>query len=277
MHPGKPGRTWRAAGSLLAALFCAACGQQHASPPRELVSLTVDGTSFEAMDTQSRKWRSDDLVGSVLNVRLGNSTEKVRIDAVSADTSGTSGVVLHEFSVARPDGQWRPLCKPAPDGSRAGFPLRGRWAANGQLNDTDPREFEIVCAAGAQGKCVRLGYQPWIQLPGGTSGMALFNACVRLLRADYAGNGQSMTRDGTPIAISDRFGIQDRGWEAGLSFEAGWNAAGAVCVHHPRVEDRASLKRIEASSRRLAGLTGEICTREKAEALGALIFNGSRA
>ena len=105
----------------------------------------------------------------------------------------------------------------------------------------------------------------------------MFNACVRMLRADYAGNGQSMTKDGTPIAIWDNFGIQDRGWGAGFSFEAGWNSDGAVCVRHPRVRGRTSLKQIEASSGRLSGLTGEVCTREKAEALGALIFNGSRA
>ena len=262
---------------MLAALFCAACNQQRGSEPRTFVSIAVRGTSFEAVDAKGRIWRSKDLIGAILTVRLGKSMARIRIDAVSDDAGGPSDVLLHGFSVAAPDGNWRPLCKPAPDGSRAGFPLRGRWAANGQLNDSDPREFEIVCAAGAQGKCVRLGYWPWRHLPDGTTGLALFNACVRMLRADYAGSGQPMTNDGTAIAISDKFGIQDRRWGTGLSFEAGWTSAGAVCVHHPRVKGRTSLKQIEASDRRLTGLTGEVCTREKAEALGALIFNGSRA
>ena len=276
MPPGKPGQSWRAAGLALAALSCAACSEGPTPEANEIVSVAVRGTSFQAVDSKGNIRRSKDLVGSVLRVRLGKSIARIRIDAVAPDAGGSSDVLLHKISIASPDGHWRPLCKPAPDGARTGFPMRGRWAANGQLGDSGPGEFEIVCAAGAQGKCVRLGYRPWQRLPDKSSMLPVFNACVRMMRADYSGRGLPTTEDGTLIAFSDKFGINGKPFDKPFEFEAGWDELGAVCVHHPRIRGVA-LKQIEASSPRLKGRTGKSCSPERAEALGALIFNGSRA
>jgi hypothetical protein len=212
-----------------------------------------------------------------MKVRLGTSMATIRIDAVVPDGGSSSELTLHKFSVASPNGQWRPLCKAAPDGQILGFPLRGKWAATGQLGESGPGEFEIVCAAGAQGKCVRLGYRPWQALPDGSSMLPVFNACVRMMRADYSGRGMPTTKDGTSIAIADRFGINAKPFDKSFEFEAGWDGDGAVCVHHPRVRANISLKQIEEGAARLRGRTGHMCNREKAEALGALIFNASRA
>lgn len=271
-----PGFPWRAAGSLLAALFCVGCDDQLEPLERKPVSIAVHGTTFEVVDSKGQRWNSRGLVGSVLTVPLGKSDARIRIDSVSSNVGGPTEVVLHQFSVASSDGTWRPLCNPALDGRRTGFPLRGRWTEKGLLRESGPTEFEIVCAAGAQGKCILLGYLPWRRFPNGTTGFEIFNACVRMIRADYAGVGKSMTMNGTPITVSDKFGIQTGALNA-PPFEAGWSAAGAVCVHHPRVREHTSLKQIEENAPRLKGLTGRVCTREKAEALGALIFNGSRA
>jgi hypothetical protein len=275
--PGKPGQSWRAAGILLAALSFAACGKETGPEPSEFVSLAVRGTSFEAVDSKGKTWGSKDLVGAVLNVRLGMSAARIRIDAVSPDVGGSSEVLLHKFSTSSADGKWHSLCNPTPDGRTVGFPLRGRWSANGQLEDSGPGHFEIVCAAGAQGKCVRVGYRPWERLPDGSPALRLFNACIRMFRADYSGRGVPTTEDGTVIAFFDKFGINIQPIDEPFDFEAGWDDRGAVCVHHPRIRRNVSLKQIEQSSARLRGRTGEGCNQESAETLGALIFNGSRA
>ena len=259
---------------LSVALFVVACGRSSQQLAFETVS--AHGTSFEAMTSDGRTLRSPDLVGAVVGFGQGASLTRVRIDAVWRDSASDGAVLLHAFSVQRSDGSWVTLCDTAPDGSRAGFPLAGRWSADGRLIPAPDGMLEIVCTSGAQGKCVRLGYRPWKRLPDGSSMLPVFNACVRMMRADYSGNGVPTTRDGTMIAISDRFGVNSSPFSHGFDFEAGWDERGAVCVHHPRIPQNISLAQIEESSPRLNGRTAEMCNRRSAEAQGALIFNGSR-
>jgi hypothetical protein len=220
--------------------------------------------------------RSADLVGAVLAIRLHGSEARIRINSVSPDpTDRTGQVLLHAISIEQADGKSVPMCDVAPDGTRAGFPLAGRSLPDGTLAVGTGGEFEVVCTSGAQAKCVRLGYHPWARLPDGSPTLPLFNACIRMVRADYAGKGQSETRDGTLITIFDRAGIHPYRGGSGADFEAGWDEQGAVCVRHPRIQGITTLHGIESSSPRLAGRVGAICTAEKARALGAVIFDSS--
>jgi hypothetical protein len=230
----------------------------------------VDQTAFRVEMTDGRVLRSADLVGAVLGVRLHGSEARIRVDSVSPDLFDRT-VLLHSISVEQADGSWHPLCGRAPDGSRAGFPLSGRSTPDGSLQPARSGEIEIVCTAGAQGKCVRLGYHPWLK-----NMLPLFNACVRMMRADYAGNGRAETKDGTIIHVFDRLGIHPIKEGDRPAFEAGWDEHGAVCVRHPRVAGLASLGQIAASSPRLGRRVGPMCTPDEALALGALVFDSSR-
>ncbi len=89
--------------------------------------------------------------------------------------------------------------------------------------------FFITCTGGAEGKCVRFGYKPWRQVPR-ASLAPYYQTCVRLVRADYCGDGTGHTRNGTPIDIFDKIGIQRDEAAPGLTFEAAWGPDGAVCV-----------------------------------------------
>jgi hypothetical protein len=60
------------------------------------------------------------------------------------------------------------------------------------------------------------------------------------------------------------------------TFEAGWSAEGAVCVHHARVKNNVTLAELEARYPRLKGHTGSVCTEEFARANGAILFNRSK-
>ena len=83
--------------------------------------------------------------------------------------------------------------------------------------------------------------------------------CVRLVRADYCGDGVGHTRNGTRIGLFDRIGIQRDEREPGISFEAAFTPEGASCVAHPRLADGASLERLTEMCPRLAAHVGPSC------------------
>jgi hypothetical protein len=180
---------------------------------------------------------------------------------------------LHDFRI---EATGEPFCSPAPDGTRLGFPLAGRTAPDGRLVVSEPGIFELVCTSGAQGKCVRFGYHPWQIAPNGGPMRDYFNACVRLLRADYCGDGRGWTRDGTLVDIWDDYGIQtlDGGGDPAFSFEAGWRADGAVCAAHSRIPENVTLERLKAYCPRLEAISS--CDENSARAAGALVFSRSR-
>jgi hypothetical protein len=235
--------------------------------------VDVEGTAFTVTLTGGRVLRSPELAGLVLALRSGL---RVRIEAVEEERDVRGGSLwLHTLAAQQADGTWRNLCRVGPDGRRAGFPVPGRARGDGTIAEGGPGDFEITCTAGAQAKCVRLGYRPWAPGPDGGSLRDLYNACIRMVRADYGGDGQGTTRDGMPIDVYDVSGIQTPDMVAGQDFEAAWDADGAVCVRHVRVKDNATLEALEGRYPRLRGRTGAACTEDLARRHGARLFNRS--
>src|SRR5439155_16523372 len=61
------------------------------------------------------------------------------------------------------------------------------------------------------------------------------DACVRMIRADYCGSGESWTVNGRTLDIFDGVGVQDPSnpeWQ----FEAEWSPTGARCVTSTRID-----------------------------------------
>jgi ADYC domain len=247
--------------------------------PVQVKSVEVLGTAFVVKTVDGRVLRSPQLVGAALTVSTRTGLLKIRIDAVNTDPGderlsalASDAVWLHQLSYQADDGEWRNFCEAGPDGRTQGFPLAGEVLPDGAMVASPSGLFEIVCTGGARGKCVRFGYHPWEKRLDGVSTWNLFNACVRLVRADYAGDCRGTTRDGQEIDIYDRFGIQTKASIPTHDFEAGFNAAGAVCVRHVRVKENANLSALETEVFGLRGKTGAICTEEYARAEGALLF-----
>jgi len=275
-------------GGATRAIFCLAIAAFLATPhsyaeeAAQVKSVDVQGTEFVVTLSDGRALRSRDLIGAVLTTASGDRAMKLRVDSVEPDPGdevasyrAAPSVILHTLSYQGADGQWRNFCDPSASGQRQGFPIAGKARPDGTIERADPGVFEITCVSGAQGKCVRLGYRPWETLPDGASMLPVFNACVRLIRADYSGAGQSTTRDGERIDIYDKFGIQTKAADPSLEFEAGWTMDGAVCVRHPRVKENANLTSLSDSVARLKERVGAACNEETARALGAILFNRS--
>jgi hypothetical protein len=62
----------------------------------------------------------------------------------------------------------------------------------------------------------------------------LHQACVRMVRADYCGDGTSHTQVGTEIDVYDTFKIESADETVPGSLEAEWGVDGAQCVLHTR-------------------------------------------
>ena len=216
-----------------------------------------------------------ELIGGILQVAVGARSLRVRIAGVEPDPRDREGeVLLYDFRVVAPDGREEPLCNPDPDGRRLGLPLAGRSDPAGTLARAEPGQFELVCTAAPQGKCLRFGYAPWRQAPDGRPLLDWFNACVRMMRGDYCGDGRHFTRDGTWIDIYDRIGIQKSDADHSLSFEAAWGPGGAICVAHTRLPDLIDLDGLAQACPRLAGRLGPAaCTDGQAD---GLLMNRSR-
>lgn len=235
--------------------------------------LRVEGTEFRLTLADGRVLAGRALIGTILTLETGQGAIEVRVDAVEPDP-GDAEIVLHRFARRNANGAWSEFCQPDPDGRRLGFPLAGRARPDGTMVLVDG--IELVCTSGAQGKCARLGYKPWKAAPGGGTLLDHFNACVRMLRADYCGDGKSATRDGTLIDLYDRAGIQKPGNEPGMDFEAAWSPDGAVCVRRTRIQEAMTLERLGASCPRLRDRLGPACDEAAGTKRGALLFNRSR-
>lgn len=137
---------------------------------------------------------------------------------------------------------WSALC---PDGKLA-VAVAGTWdfavgqEGNGGKLSSDPHEATFACMGSAVAKCVtQMGYKPWKQASLKTGGAPvsldeLHQTCVRAVRADYCGNGDSLTQAGEHVNFTDSFGLEkdDQAWP----LEAMWTTAGAQCINSTRLK-----------------------------------------
>ena len=179
------------------------------------------------------------------------------------------------------DNSWYPLCQPDSAGINQAIPLTGRWDRTGAY--IDDRSITFACTNGALAKCVRWGYKPWKSIKG-ESLRDYHQACTRMVRADYCGNGIGHTKDGTPIDVYDRLGIQQRTKKSGMLFEAAWNVDGAVYLNRTRfpkaiaqLQQECPQKLMEMLSEQQASSSNSLSSLSQTSASTAktLLFNDS--
>jgi hypothetical protein len=253
-----------------------AADEEHAaaSASQQVLEVQVDGYEFVLRMKDGEVRRGGQVAGLVVSVPDGPT---LRLAAVRRDDS-VPGLFLYELQRQdAPSGRWTAACEPNHAGERLGFPLHGRTDESGGFVP-DAHRIRITCLSGALGKCVRAGYgmAGLAGRPEEAERLALYQACVRMMRADYCGDGRSATRAGEHIHFWDDRRVNEAPAEAKASFEAGWSPQGAVCVHHARVPDIASLASVLGACPRLgAAPSGPACTESQARAAGAVLFESS--
>ena len=235
--------------------------------------LPMNGTSLTGQTTE--KQRSQQLKdlpknGLILTGQVSQKQRKGRLGSNTPTTTRSAESVLQEkaklqgYQLSEPEldpqdpdqkvylytvryqdstnSPWHHLCNPDTDNVAKAMLLSGEWDETGAHIDND--RVTVACTGGVLAKCVRWGYKPWKTVQG-LSLRDYHQACTRMARADYCGNGLSHTKDGTLIDIYDRLGIQQPEPQDNqeMIFEAAWGVDGAVLLARTRYpESLAQLK-----------------------------------
>ena len=125
-----------------------------------------------------------------------------------------------------------------------GFDVDDYGARSGQLV-AHPDLLVIGCVSGAIGKASLWGYRPdygplatHFGGPASTTGpsdpLQAFETVVRMIRADYLGDGQSHTQDGNEVHLQDSLSGSSMALPPSATREARWSLNGAVCLEKSR-------------------------------------------
>ena len=208
----------------------------------------LEETRLHGIDIYGGGVALHDFVGSYLDASLEDGSPVVlRIEALFPHPAPIHGdVLLYEVSYATREG-WEPLCGIDDEGAPiAAIPLEGAWnygegVPGGGEHVPDPFVFTFACQRYVLAKCVEAGYKPWqgvIACPGGVCDVVSLaghhQACTRMMRADYCGDGTSYTFDGTLVNFYDDVGVRmdSETWD----LEAEWAPDGALCLDSQRIQ-----------------------------------------
>jgi hypothetical protein len=220
----------------------------------------LKGAQLTAFDEQGRK--------------LTFQIKDVELDPKDAQKETYLYTVFYQDTA---DSQWKNLCEPDAENVAKAISLSGSWDDKGAHIDSKEL-FTFACTNGALAKCDRLGYKPWKKVEG-KSLRNYHQACTRMVRADYCGNGNSHTRDGTQIDVYDVLGIQKPTPNDNMVFEAAWGPDGATCINRPRWFESLSDIRKECPEKLKSRINvgGSCSTAEKARQKwsDSLLFNDS--
>jgi hypothetical protein len=187
----------------------------------------LDGEIQASAGTSS--FSGQTLVGSRWELTLVSGTTET--PAVMWISSATNNQGAWQYTFQHHDnlGNVAYLCEPDLNGAATAVPLAD-ITVNATTGDllTRSNTLYLACTSGAIGKAVTWGYLPWdITIPE-------FEAVVRVVRADYCGDGQSWTTSGTAVQIKDIWGVSTFA-NATATNEAVWGQAGALCMNQARV------------------------------------------
>ena len=222
--------------------------------PTQLRLNDLANISFHSLSLNGQPIESATINGSTIEGRQGLAvltgraliSAKMRASLLDgmpvtmqvADVQVRDGITLYSIAVLTDSGPV-PMCGLSNGAPIPAIAVQGYWdRASAYVADT--ASFTFGCINAAIGKCTLWGYQPWSTTQECRNNSCRtrqlsdwMHACVRMVRADYCGNGISHTRSGTLINVYDQLGLQassDPGW----AIEAEWRMDGASCINHTR-------------------------------------------
>lgn len=204
--------------------------------------VTLNGTALSGIrESDGTLVSGADFVGADFDVVLEDSTSAVvRITAITSDPP----TGLNFYTVRYNDGNgWQDICA----GGVQALPVEGTWDELTGSYIADPDKFTFACRGAALAKCIEWGYErdapasECRDLPNGpechdVDMRYLHEACTRMVRGDYCGDGVVHTADGTLVDVWDTLEIQveTANRASDIVFEAEWSSQGATCVSHTR-------------------------------------------
>ena len=218
---------------------------------------TFTATTAENGGTITRS--GEDLVGLEMEIAVDGLDAKkkpvteiftLRFDDIYADPETAEGDLLHYYVSYRPMGgnSWTPLCTDGDGDPIHAIAMQNYWDEESGDRVDDAGAFTFACADGVLAKCAEWGYRPWGEAwmcPKWDKGKKCdlvslqdhHQACTRMARADYCGDGQPWTITGNIIDVYDHLFEQIEAPESvGWQVEAEWNPNGAYCLQDIRMQ-----------------------------------------
>jgi hypothetical protein len=199
-----------------------------------LMMITEEGDFFHG----------EEVIGSELTFHTDEADYRLYIDDADFKNGGEfkGGGLFHytiNYAVEGEDGidddSRESLCYDGLGQPTQALILPGEWdQETGDRLNYSPTSLTAACRHAALAKCAEWGYRPGLM-------STTHASCVRMVRADYAGDGVAHTENGTLIHVGDRYGINKQESEPGLLKEAEWGPHGAICLN------RAALRHPELS------------------------------
>ena len=190
--------------------------------------ISMNGISMNGISMNGISMNGSSMNGSTWSGSLSNGDEiALRIDNATHGTGADEDVGFYAVSYQTADG-WQPMCGNDTNGQPIlALSVAGTWnlqsgVAGGGAYTPSSSEFTFACRGKTIAKCVEMGYKTW---NGYTDQLT---SCVRLLRADYCGDGSPHTVNGTTLNLFDNVGVQadTEAWTP----EAEWTPNGARCI-----------------------------------------------
>ena len=216
-----------------------------------------DGTLTVTMPGSGKVLSGRDLKGLTAKLTIpgaNNTTTSVTFrfdDVYLAPDIKTKDVWLYQVSYQNEGSStWQSMCKDYSGNPSPFTPVMGaRWDGATGARIDDPKAFTPACVEGAIGKCITIGYRLWATANScdgngkskkctDVSLKDYHQACTRMLRADYCGDGTPHTENGTALDVYDYLSppvqLQEEKWK----IEARWKTDGALCIsqrRHPEI------------------------------------------
>lgn len=212
-------------------------------PPLRLgYTLDVDGDELVARKG-GLVLRGAQMVGAIILVRLPEGlTVPVTIAGYEQVSSWAAGrPPIAAYSLLYPEPQELLGVKNVCTGSLLDPLANVATVLGGERYDQDtktvvpsPRWLTIACAGSAAAKLKLLGYGP----QSSATTVARRQATLKMITADYCGEGESYTANGTPIQWANQDGsVASPPGEPLGDLEAVWTDAGALCLEATRLPD----------------------------------------
>ncbi|CAM3712450.1 hypothetical protein G4177_01735 [Corallococcus sp. ZKHCc1 1396] len=199
---------------------------------KALSNVRLQGSVFVGLDG-ANPVTGTSFTGARFVGTLGDgSTLPLRVDSITPGTGVDSDLWSYRVSYQGSDGGWRPVCQDSSGAAASAIAVAGRWdyrqgVEGGGAKINDAGAFTFACEGAAIAKCMHFGYKPWATAANGESLAGHHQACTRMVRADFCGDGVSHTTDGQWVNLFDAAGVQ--GDTESWTTEAEWNEGGARC------------------------------------------------
>lgn len=200
-------------------------------PSRKLHGVHVEDGVLYGQDDWGAILSADDFIGSlwIIELEQDGSHESMKIISFHPDPDAARYTFIASASSLGVDAPKFYTCPKDEDTGEYSAVLFDDLDVDKDTGTHMPRPDTIyfACAAAAVGKAAVWGYSPWSTDP------TTHQIASRAVRADYCGSGQSYTAAGTPLQLSDVFGLNAFA-DPSRKTEAFWGKHGAICLGTPR-------------------------------------------